>query len=322
MTWFSARRRRRDASILEIVALSTVLALPGSPALARDVIVVAAGLSNKVSKDAVRGFREVVHANGHMITAQYDLNEDRIRIREALSTIESKPHPELVLTVGNSALEHVVQHHPTIQTVYTLVHDPPNILGAELHRVTGASTNIDVAELFRSFRKLAPEIHRIGFLFKRDTSGYLLKRAASIAADHGFQLIGQDFRGANEIGRALKVLLGSRIEALWLSRDLGRRDAKDLIDRATRRGIPVLGHLCEHAKYGAVLVLHMTSGEQVGRQAGALANRIMSNHDARPLRYSEIADGLVVQRKVAQNLGLTVPSDWRGKDHCTLPYGE
>ena len=100
-----------------------------------------------------------------------------------------------------------------------MVLNPPSIVGAEPKNITGASMNVPVEQTIRLFKQLGPQVRRIGAVYDRAKTGYLVRRAEAVARDEGLQLITKEIRSAKEAIPALDFLQESRIDALWILPD-------------------------------------------------------------------------------------------------------
>jgi putative tryptophan/tyrosine transport system substrate-binding protein len=75
-----------------------------------------------------------------------------------------------------------------------------------------------------------------------------------------------------------------------------------------RRKIPLLGLSDRHAQMGALFSLSFASGEDIGRQAGELAQAILGGRSAAEVPYTTARKVyLTVNLKAAQKLGLEIP---------------
>lgn len=103
------------------------------------------------------------------------------------------------------------------------------------------------------------------------------------------------------------------IQALWILPDktvLAPAVIEHILLFSYRTHIPVLGLSPRHAEMGAVVSLSFASSEDIGRQAGELANRILSGSTASELPYTTARQvDLTVNLKAAKKLGVSVPED-------------
>jgi putative ABC transport system substrate-binding protein len=302
----------RRASLL----LTLLFLLGVTPAV--DTLSAAGGIAVLMSsreaeyKEALRGFKETAK---QPVVAEYDMEDDLDRGRKQLSEIEAKVKPELILAVGFSALQ-AVANQTDIPVVYCMVLNPPSVLGDNTKKVTGASMNIPVEQPLRLLKQLGPNIKRIGVVYNPSRTGYLVKRAAAVARQEGLQLVTREVNSARDAIAAVGPLL-EEVDALWLVPDeslLQRAVVQQMLLLAYRKRVPLLGLAEGHAKMGALLALSFASTQDIGRQAGELANEVLAGKSAGDLPYTTARQtALIVNLKAAQKLGLEVPKAVLGR---------
>jgi putative ABC transport system substrate-binding protein len=292
----------------KLLALALVLSgsLIATPAAAARVAVL---MSAKVTEyeDALRGFKE---STAHQIVATYDMDGDVDRGRKYLAEIEAKVKPDLIFAVGSWALQAVVGRQTSVPVVYAMVLNPPSIIGADARNVTGASMNIPVEQPIRLLKQLGPQIKRIGVIFNRARTGNLVRRAQAVARDEDLELVTREIGSAKDVVAALQSFQDG-IDALWIVPDetvLSQAVVQEMLLFSYRRKIPLLGVSDRHAQMGALFALSFASGEDIGRQAGELAQAILGGRAAADVPSTNARKlFLTVNLKAAQKLGLEVP---------------
>jgi putative tryptophan/tyrosine transport system substrate-binding protein len=293
-------------SLTIVLVLMFSLAAMASPAAAARVAVL---LSAKVSEyeDALKGFRE---SNPHQIAAVYDMDGDLDRGRKQLAEIEDKIKPDLIFAVGVWALQAVIARPPSVPVVYAMVLNPPSVLGADARNVTGASMNVPVEQPIRLFKQLGPQIKRIGVIFNRNRTGYLVRQAQAVAREEGLELVTREVSSPKDVVAALESLQDG-VDALWIVPDettLSQAVVQQMLLFSYRKKIPLLGLSDRHAQMGALFALSFASGEDIGRQAGELAQAILTGRAASGVPYTNARKVyLTVNLKAAQKLGLEIP---------------
>jgi len=295
-------------------ALLLLVSLPGSsPAVSAANIAVVMSANVDAYGDAVRGFRESQH---HRIVAEYDMEGDVDRGRKIVAEVQSKVKPDLILAVGIWALQAAAPHATSVPVVYAMVLNPPSIVGAEPKNITRASMNVPVEQTIRLFKQLGPQVRRIGAVYDRAETGYLVRRAEAVARDEGLQLITKEIRSAKEAIPALDFLQESRIDALWILPDetnLAPAVVQQMLLLSYRKKIPLLGLSENQAQMGALLSLSFASSEDIGRQAGELANSILAGKTPAEVPYTTARRvHLTVNLKAAQKLGMEIPQSILG----------
>ena len=101
------------------------------------------------------------------------------------------------------------------------------------------------------------------------------------------------------------------IDALWIVPDettLSQAVVQQMLLFSYRRRLPLLGLSDRHAQMGALFSLSFASGEDIGRQAGELAQAILTGRPVADVPYTSARKlFLTVNLKAAQKLGLAIP---------------
>jgi len=297
-------------TLLVLVMVIAMVAV-GRPALGANVAVI---MSSRVDdyREALRGFREVAR---HRIVAEYDMGGDPDKGPAIVAEIETKVKPDLIFAVGIWALQAVLAQPTDVPVVYAMVLNPPSVLG-DVRNITGASMNVPVDESIRLLKQLGPQVKRVGVIYNRAKTGYLVKRAETVARQEGLQLVTREITSPKEIGAALDSLQDG-IDALWIVPDettLAQPVVQQMLLFSYRRKIPVLGLSERHAQMGALFALSFASSEDIGRQAGELAQSILAGTKPAEIPYTTPRKlNLIVNLKTAGKLGLEVPKSILGR---------
>jgi putative ABC transport system substrate-binding protein len=198
-----------------------------------------------------------------------------------------------------------------IPVVYAMILNPPSTIGAGAKNVTGASMNVSVEETIHLFKQLGPQIRRVGVVFNRAKTGYLVSLADTVAQQQGLQLIAKEIRSSKEAIPALDALQGEGIDALWILPDetiLAPEVLQYMLLFSYRNKVPLLGLSERQAQMGALLALSFASSEDIGKQAAELANGILGGKTAADIPYTTARQvKITVNLKAAQKLGIEVP---------------
>jgi putative ABC transport system substrate-binding protein len=301
----AARRHVRGRSVAGLLAL----ALLGSAtsAAAADVAVLLSADVDAYS-DALKGFRAAL---AHKIVAQYDMEGDFERGRKQVAEIRTRIKPDLIFAVGIWALQAVAKETVNVPVVYAMVLNPPSVLGTSARNITGASMNVSVEQTIRTLKQLGPQIRKVGVIFDRAKTGYLVARAEAVAREGGLQLVTREIRSPKEAIAALETLGEQGIDALWVLPDetnLAPAVLQQMLLFSYRRRVPLIGLSESQAQMGALLSLSFASSEDIGRQAGELANSILAGKAPADIPYTTARRvRLTVNLKAAQKLGLEIP---------------
>jgi putative ABC transport system substrate-binding protein len=291
--------------LLAVLFVAVAIVWAG-PAAAANVAVLLSSDADEY-KEALRGFRET--AAGHQIVGVYDMDADPDLGRKLLGDIERKAKPDLIFAVGTWALQ-VVAGKTEVPVVYAMVLNPPSVLGTAAKNVTGASMNVPVEQPLRALKQLGPQIKRIGVIYNKARTGYLVREAEAVAREEGLALVVREVASAKEVVPALESLQDG-IDALWIVPDetiLAQAVVQQMLLFSYRRKIPVLGLSDRHAQMGALLSLSFASSEDIGRQAGEAARAVLGGKAAGQIPYTTARKtNFIVNLKAAQKLGVEIP---------------
>ena len=263
--------------------------------------------------EALKGFKASLR---HKVVAEYDMEGDFDRGKKQVTEIGVKVKPDLILAVGIWALQAVAKETTTVPVVYAMVLNPPSVIGSEAKNITGASMNVPVEQTIRVLKQLGPQIRRVGVMFDRAKTGYLVARAEAVARDEGLQLVAREIHSAKEAISALDTLGEQGVDALWVLPDetnLAPAVLQQMLLFSYRRKVPLIGLSESQAQMGALLSLSFASSEDIGRQAGELANSILAGRAPAEIPYTSARRvRLTVNLKAAQKLGMEIPKSILG----------
>lgn len=204
-----------------------------------------------------------------------------------------------------------------IPVVYTAVTDP---VAAELAdkdgnpvgNVTGTSDTLPVEEQLKMIREMMPDAKTIGILYTTSEANSVSAIATyeSLVDKYGFTLETKGISQTSEIALATDDLL-TKVDCITnLTDNTVVASLPTILEKANEKGIPVFGSEIEQVKIGC-LVAEGIDYIQLGKQTGKIAAQILKGEKkASEIPYEIISEpGFYVNTKVAENLGIEVPSD-------------
>ena len=204
-----------------------------------------------------------------------------------------------------------------IPVVYTAVTDP---VAAELAdkdgnpvgNVTGTSDTLPVEEQLKMIREMMPDAKTIGILYTTSEANSVSAIATyeSLVDKYGFTLETKGISQTSEIALATDDLL-SKVDCITnLTDNTVVASLPTILEKANEKGIPVFGSEIEQVKIGC-LAAEGIDYIQLGKQTGKIAAQILKGEKkASEIPYEIISEpGFYVNTKVAENLGIEVPSD-------------
>lgn len=204
-----------------------------------------------------------------------------------------------------------------IPVVYTAVTDP---VAAELAdkdgnpvgNVTGTSDTLPVGEQLKMIREMMPDAKTIGILYTTSEANSVSAIATyeSLVDKYGFTLETKGISQTSEIALATDDLL-TKVDCITnLTDNTVVASLPTILEKANEKGIPVFGSEIEQVKIGC-LAAEGIDYIQLGKQTGKIAAQILKGEKkASEIPYEIISEpGFYVNTKVAENLGIEVPSD-------------
>ena len=204
-----------------------------------------------------------------------------------------------------------------IPVVYTAVTDP---VAAELAdkdgnpvgNVTGTSDTLPVEEQLKMIREMMPDAKTIGILYTTSEANSVSAIATyeSLVDKYGFTLETKGISQTSEIALATDDLL-TKVDCITnLTDNTVVASLPTILEKANEKGIPVFGSEIEQVKIGC-LAAEGIDYIQLGKQTGKIAAQILKGEKkASEIPYEIISEpGFYVNTKVAENLGIEVPSE-------------
>jgi putative ABC transport system substrate-binding protein len=265
-----------------------------------------------------QGLDEAGYAEGRNVTVDYRLAEDRLERLPALAAdLVRRPVAVIAATGGIAAALAAKAATATIPIVFTNGTDPIKFgLVADLDRPGGNVTGVSLfaaapgAQRLELLRALVPGNALFAVLADPTNADAAAKaRDLQTAADAlGQRIEIVDVRSERELDTAFAGLAGRGVRALLVSNEVlftSRRD--QVVALAARHAVPAIYAYQEFAAAGG-LMSYGPSRNEGYRQSGVYVARILKGEKPgdmpvlQPTRFE-----LVVNRKTAKMLGLTVP---------------
>ncbi|WP_044295939.1 ABC transporter substrate-binding protein [Robinsoniella peoriensis] len=208
-----------------------------------------------------------------------------------------------------------------IPTIYTAVTDP---VAAELAKedqmpsgnVTGTSDKLPVEAQLKMIREMLPEAKTIGILYTTSevNSESSIKEYESLVDKYGFTLETAGVATIADVPSAADTLL-AKVDCLNNLTDNTVVSAlPTILDKASKKNIPVFGSEIEQVKIGCMAsegIEYIELGKQTGRMA---AKVLRGEAKADDMKFETITESsLYLNTKVAENLGITISDDTKGR---------
>ncbi len=234
-----------------------------------------------------------------------------------LSIVDSleKLQPTVILTVGSSATEFARTSFTDIPIVFSAVKYP--VLSgfvASMNRsgnnLTGASLDIPIRVQFTYFKKIVPNLRKIGVLYSKNTAD-LIPQAKLVAHQAGCRLVPIAVNSFKELPHALDSL-ATAADGIWGIADpnlFDPRSTRYILLNTLRKGIPFMGFSRHVVESGALFALDFDY-KAIGFQAGEAVNRIISGEKPRdiPITTADVI-WFHYNEKTAAHIDITIPEE-------------
>ena len=256
----------------------------------------------KPYEKTIEGFKSVTVSEIKRIVIS-ELNDANI-----IKTINSFK-PDIVLAIGMGALQ-VVKEIKDIPVVYMMVLNPASIISGEKN-IFGVSMSIPPEKQLGLLLNVIPHVKNIGLLYDPDRTGYIVKDAMIAAGKMNINLIAKEIQNSRDVP---SELLGMRknIDVFWMLPDL------TLITPATieflllfslQNKIPVLAFSDKYVELGALMSISIDPFD-IGRQAGEIANAIVSGRDLKSIKKVDARKPLIsINTNIARKLEIDISNN-------------
>lgn len=204
-----------------------------------------------------------------------------------------------------------------IPVVYTAVTDPVAAKlakedGTPAGNVTGTSDELPIKAQLEMIREMLPDAKNIGILYTTSEANSVsaLAKYKELAGDYGFTIVDKGIAQTADISLATDELL-TEVDCLTnLTDNTVVASLATILDKANKQNIPVFGSEIEQVKIGC-LAAEGLDYVALGKQTGKMAAEILKGEKkASDMNFETITEpGFYINKKVAENLGVTVPQD-------------
>ena len=204
-----------------------------------------------------------------------------------------------------------------IPVIYTAVTDP---VAAELAsedgtpagEVTGTSDKLPVEEQLKMIREMLPQAKTIGIMYTTSEANSVsaIKEYEDLVGKYDFELVTKGITTTADVSLAADDLL-SKVDCITnLTDNTVVASLPTILEKANDKKIPVFGSEIEQVKIGC-LAAEGIDYISLGKQTGKMAAQVLKGEKkASELNFETITTpGFYVNNKVAENLGITIPTD-------------
>jgi putative ABC transport system substrate-binding protein len=267
-----------------------------------------------------KGLRETGYVDGQNVAFEYRWDEGHLDRLPALAADLVSRNVDVIITIsGTPGALAAKNATSTIPIVFANVGDPVGMgLVASLARPGGnltgfSNSTIDLmSKLLDLLSELVPQASALGMLVNPNNAitDLIIRNMQEAALAKGTKLLVQKAGTEGEINAAFASLVQLQVGALVVAGDpfFGEgRQLRQIVALASRHAIPVAYPELEYAVAGG-LICYGTDNRDLLRQAGIYAGRILKGAKPADLPVQRPTTfKLVINRKTAKALGLTIP---------------
>jgi len=262
---------------------------------------------------AVAGFMEVA-VESVAITGPKSASPDTVnrfyindtRDRELMARQISGSKPDLILAVGNQALEET-EKYSDIPIVHLLVPSAAKYRAARSN-VTGIEMMVAPARQLAAFIEVLPSVKSIGVVYDSAHSASFVKEAQAIADMRGIALVAEEVQDPRDVPALLTRFVGL-VDAFWMLPDptvTTPVTVEAMLNFSFENDVPLLTFSDKYLKVGASVSAGFDLFE-IGSQAGRLARKLLASPTGKfvEAEYPE-AVKVELNHKMVAKLGLLV----------------
>ncbi len=223
-------------------------------------------------------------------------------------------NPTVVVGIGTGSAQSFMPYvnKQKIALIFSSVTDPQS---AGLDKVAGVSNFIPLEPQLALFKKLQPNLKRLGILYNPGESNAvsIVQKLARLCPTLGLTLIQQSVNKTADVAQAA-TKLAAQVDAILISNDNTALSAlPSVIQAANKAKIPVYVSDTDAVAKGALAALGPDQ-YQVGVQTGLMITKVLNGTPITDIgiEFPENTE-LYLNPKTAQQLNINIPSDLKFK---------
>jgi len=271
--------------------------------------------SLKSTMRTMRGIKSQIKQNyGDAIFKEYDLGNDPASNTKIVSEIKSY-NPKVILTIGSFATKIISEGITDKPIVFSAVLNPETSGFVKTMKkpggnITGASLDIPPDIQFKYFKRVISSLKKVGVLFSDETAN-LIPPAKVLAKQAGLELYTVKIRNEKDVPKAFDSL-SQIVDAFWSVADFNiysPHSTRFILLNTLRNGKPFMAFSKNLVESGALFALDYDY-KDIGRQAGKIANRVISGRSPRGIEVA--VPGVIYfhyNEKTAKHINVEIPED-------------
>ncbi|UCE23355.1 MAG: ABC transporter substrate-binding protein [Candidatus Zixiibacteriota bacterium] len=248
--------------------------------------------------DSLTSTQRTLHGARKVITDNYPdanfsiflISKDSQHNQRVVESVKNL-RPRIILTIGSKATSAAQQELSDYPIVFSGVKYPVlsgfvESLEKPGRNITGASLDIPTDVQFGCFKKILPDMKKLGVLYTENTAS-LIPHASVVAARLGLELVAVNVDSDKDLPKALDSL-ALTVDGIWSVADpnlFKPQSTRYILLNTVRRGMPFMGFSRYVVESGALFALDFDY-KAVGFQAGDIANKIIAGEKPENVRVT------------------------------------
>lgn len=285
-----------------VAVAAAAATLPFAQAAAYDIVVVQS-FESAIYRKAIEGFQQT---SGGTVTT-YTLNKDKKIEQGDFDEIKSK-RPAAILAVGPSALTEILLKKPPrgVPVVFAAVTEKPDDQNPD----AGVLMNVPMDKQLDALKSIVPGVKTVGIIYNPVKTQYFVDDLLAAAKSHKITIEARAVSSKQDAVKELSALLPT-VDAYMFAPDTsihGEILEKSAATLSLKHRIPIVGFRGSQCANGFLFASEMDPLE-MGKQAGDVTRALLAGRKPSPLYVPVKKFNLVVNSKVAGQLGLKIPPE-------------
>jgi putative ABC transport system substrate-binding protein len=311
----SFEHRLCTGTIFCLIAIIFLSAAPHAFAGGSKVLIICSD-ENGSTLRSIKGIRQTIETSGiHVELETYILSQGESTGDDLNAKIGAYT-PDVLVTIGSRSTRIAKALEIEVPIVFSSVLNPvtSGLVASYEHpgkNLTGASLDIDVNIQLERFKRLVPNMKKIGVLCSERTR-YIVEQSQQWEAKHSLTIVPFEVKSPKDVPKGVDSLMRS-CDGLWAVPDeliYTPQSTRFILLESFRSKIPIMGFSPSFVQSGALFAL-IVDHKFVGVQAGGLVLKILGGVPPSELSVTTPeAPYLYMNRNTAERLRLNIPSDY------------
>lgn len=260
--------------------------------------------------EAIEGFKETFSMSG----LKYDIDildmkgEDKTA-EDIVNQLKNDNDVKSVFTLGARASEMIAAVIKDKPIIFSYVLNWKSYEALKSANVTGVEFEIPANVSLTLFKMIAPEVNKIGIIYKEDNSKEVVNSIKEEVKNQGLELVEEKISSSSDIKKSYKNLLKNKINALWIIADPVLTQDKDnfvnLINSCKKDKIATLTVTDKFVEIFGALFAVAPDYKTIGSQCANMVQNILSGKNLSEIPIEAPMGTInVINKKIADEIGL------------------